>query len=139
MQAKVGLWEGCVDFPSRFARGRSCSDITDVIRQGGWERYTHPKKAPWWGYIYQFSFIARAVIHAGLHVNWLLLTPAENERAEKAAIDSMENCLADAYLKLAKAQNYQLVVVLHPMLSELESNSFSLQPLAVRLRQIKKL
>ena len=111
------------------------SDMTDVIKAGGWERYDHTKRAPWWGYIYQFSFVARAVAHATMHVNWLLLTPAQNEKADKEALEKLEKCLTENYLALAREQHFQLVVVLHPMLSELEENRFPLQPLFTQLQQ----
>ncbi len=38
-------------------------DITDVIKLGGFDRYTNYVEGPWWNFIYQFSYISRAIIH----------------------------------------------------------------------------
>ncbi len=112
------------------------TDISDVVKIGGWERYNHHRLAPWYAYIYQFSFIARAIIQQVHPVNWLFLTDEENHQEEIKAINTLERCIKEDYVKLSKEQNFKLIVVLHPMLSELEQNDFLLQPLAVKLQSI---
>lgn len=106
------------------------TDITDVIKLGGWERYTAYKSPPWWGYIYQFSYITRAFMHGVFHVNWLLLTPEEIKMEEQKAIRLLYECILDNYVPLAKKHDIQLKVVLHPMFEELSDNSFRLSILS---------
>jgi hypothetical protein len=102
------------------------TDITDVIRQGGFERNKQFPSPPWWTFIYQFSTIFRAIIHTFHPVNWLLLTESENYHAERVAINKLEKCLTNEFQSLSNQNNFQIIVVLHPLLSELESNKFSL-------------
>jgi lysophospholipase L1-like esterase len=110
------------------------TDITDIIRLGGFERYSHSVKGPWWGYIYQFSFIARAAIYIAHPMNWLLLNRAENIKAEKKGIEILKKCITEEYFKLSKENEFKLIIVLHPTQNELEENTFSLTELDRKLR-----
>ena len=111
------------------------TDITDVIRQGGFERNEYSPNCPWWTRIYQFSYIFRAIIHTFHSVNWLLLTESEYQHEEAEALRKIENCIRNEFLGLSKKNDFQLIVVLHPLLSELESNQFILTKLEDKLKK----
>ena len=118
----------------------NCTDISEIVELGGWERFNNNhRKIPWYAYIYQFSFITRAVVHIMHPINWLFLTHEEYREAEKDAFEILEQCIAGDYLKLSREQNFKLIVVLHPVLSELEQNSFLLQPLAAKLQKLPEI
>ena len=100
------------------------TDIDDVIKSGGWERFSDSgalvcRPHPWWYLMYQSSVIARYVIH--YHRNWLLLNDKEYESEKRNAIEKIENCLMHDYLKLAHEHNFKLIAVIHPLRDELES------------------
>lgn len=114
------------------------TDITDVIKYGGFERYTHPKDAPWWAYIYQFSYIHRALMHAIYNTNWLLLTPEENRIAETKAMEKIVDCINNYYIPLATQHQFELIIVLHPMLNELEKNEFQLSEYTHNVHALSK-
>ena len=125
--------------PNKVFVAVNTTDITDVIKAGGWERNTTPKRPPWWAYIYQFSFITRAVIHATKKTDWLFLSAEQYKQEEKMALEKIKQCIVHDYYGLSKENNFELVVILHPMLGELENNSFALQPLANQLRRYPKI
>ena len=72
-------------------------------------------------------------------INWLFLTDEEYREAEKDAFEILEQCIVGDYLKLSREQNFKLIVVLHPVLSELEQNNFLLHPLAVKLQKLPEI
>ncbi|MBP6730410.1 MAG: SGNH/GDSL hydrolase family protein [Chitinophagales bacterium] len=110
------------------------SDITDIIALGGKERYTHTSiletAGPRWEFFYSFSYIFRALAKSVLHTDGLLLTPAQRIREENLALKKIEHCVLNDYKNLAAQYNFKLVVVLHPVQTELENKEFSLQKLA---------
>lgn len=112
----------------------NATDIDDVVHSGGWERYSASneivlKSRPWWFPLYQCSFIARYIIHGPLHLNSRLLTDEQEKAESKIAIAKLQHCIADDYLKLARKHHFKLVVVMSPMLRELDNSRFELQPL----------
>ncbi len=116
------------------------TDITDIIKNGGTpDSYVTDKRVPWWGYIYQFSYITRAFMHGAYKTNWLLLTPDEYENEKRRAMDKIFLCIRNEYLKLSTRHSFRLLVVLHPMQPELEKGEFPLQPLAAKLASQKDL
>jgi lysophospholipase L1-like esterase len=116
----------------------SSEDIADVVHAGGWERYNAHgervlKPRPWWFPVYQCSFIARHLIHSLGHLNYELLTDQEFDRESQIAINKIEKCVTVNYANLAKTHNFKLVVVVNPMLSELETSDFKFKQLTEHL------
>ena len=116
------------------------TDIGDIAIKGGKERYhlssnSLSLKTFIIDYFYGFSFIARTIIHDFMKLNHFFLSSAEYSIKEKQAINYIYDILINDSSLLAKKFNFTLLVVLHPLLYELENNSF---PLLHLYNQINK-
>ncbi len=116
------------------------TDVYDVIKNGGWERFSADNKLqarprPWWYILYQCSPIARYIIYIGR--NWLLLTPEEYKKEEDLALQKIIACVLNDYKPLADSCRFKLVVFAHPMLEELTDDNFVLQQMVDSLETSK--
>lgn len=115
------------------------SDIADVMVRGGFERFTDGtiryNKAPWWEFFYSFSYLFRGLVHSLTDINYLLLTSEQDRAARADALSKIKECITTDYKNLAAQHGFKLVVVLHPLLDELQNNKFLLDGLARQLQQ----
>lgn len=107
------------------------SDITEVAARGGYERFStdstvNIKSGPCWEPLYGASIIFRLVIHRVLHYNQSLIKLKEVDAVNNKAIALIDQAI-DSMQQIAVANNFELVVVYHPLLRELREkhNSFA--------------
>ena len=96
------------------------TDIGDVLVRGGNERFCPNgnlsyNAAPWWEPIYSVSFVFRLIMHNALKLNYLLLTPEQEQIQKQDAANKMALLLKNEILPWAKSRNIPVLVVLIPM------------------------
>ncbi|MEM7022726.1 MAG: hypothetical protein AAF637_09030 [Pseudomonadota bacterium] len=104
------------------------SDVTDVIRRGGKERFLddgslRAAKPPADEWLYELSHFYRFIKMALLGYDWLHLRRSERERKIADAVDHLALTIADAR-DLGVKEGFELVVVLHPMRHELTNGDY---------------
>lgn len=114
------------------------SDLGDVRIRGGMERYradgtVRYRRAPWWEPLYQISHLVRLVVHSVFGYGTDLMKPEEWDSEMARALEHLIDAVG-AFERLARARGFELVIVLHPLQWELESDWWSLAPLASRLQ-----
>ncbi len=115
------------------------SDIADIIVRGGKERFDNGtvtySKGPWWEFFYSFSYIFRNLIHSIFDLNYLLLSEKEYETKKSISLEKIKNTVFNDYKKLAKKNNFKLMIILHPTQQELENKNFPLKMLSQQFTQ----
>jgi hypothetical protein len=79
--------------------------------------------APWWDLLYGASYIVRHVVHDVLGYTWLLLSPADLDRARQMAMAQLQGVLGDL-AKLARERGAVPVLVVNPHEFELTADSY---------------
>jgi hypothetical protein len=108
------------------------TDIEDVMMKGGKERYDsngnfRSRSIPWFDFFYSFSYIARHIAHNIFHYNYFLMTEERLQIEQKIARKKIYSLITEDYRRLAENHKFKLVVVLHPLLWELNNNDFTLE------------
>ena len=113
--------------PKTVVVSTNTSDIDDIIIRGGMERFKADstmrfKASPWWEPLYATSFIARALFHAVLHIDWTLLTKEQKKQATQRAVAISAETIGK-FSELAQQHHFKLVVMLNPLVHEMKSIS----------------
>jgi len=108
----------------------NASDINDIAERGGYERFASNGEvslndSPWWEPIYGSSIIFRMVVRNVFHYTFNLVPENEEKQRKLKAADKLVDAV-EGFQQLSKTNNFKLVVVLHPMLDELQNNKFEL-------------
>ncbi len=108
----------------------NASDINDIAERGGYERFAANGEvsltgSPWWEPIYGASIIFRMVVRNVFHYTFNLVPEKEEVQRKVKAADKLVDAI-EGFNQLSKASKFKLVVVLHPMLNELQGNKFEL-------------
>ncbi len=119
------------------------TDINDIILRGGENRYLtketiQVRKPPFWEHLYAISFIFRVVIHDVLDYNRVFMRPTEYVEAKQEA----ENIIIQQikrFQKKAKAEGFQFAVIAHPMIYEIQEESYRIADLVQQLENMPSL
>jgi hypothetical protein len=102
------------------------TDIGDVLVRGGNERFCPNgnlsyNPAPWWEPLYSVSFVFRLIMHNALKLNYLLLTPEEEQIRKQAAADKMTALLKNEIVPWANSHGVPVLVVLIPLYPDISA------------------
>ncbi len=109
------------------------SDISDIVRRGGEERFTKDgstigRKAPFNEWLYGHSHLYRFYLHRILGYDLMTFAAPKDKRSEEShALEIITNKLFE-FKALAEASNSNLLVVFHPSHGELTYGHFGLAP-----------
>jgi lysophospholipase L1-like esterase len=107
------------------------TDITDYIWRGGMERFQDGKlkyrKGPLWEFVYQFSYLFRAIIHEWAGHNWMLLNEKQMQLLTAQAYEALTDLIREEFMPIAAETGAQVAVFIHPMRSEIEAGNPALQ------------
>ncbi len=103
-------------------------EASDLMVRGGMERFrpdgtVQYRKPPSWEWLYASSHIARLVVHRLLGYDYLFLKPEQRAAEYSRAISLLAESVG-LFKDLAEAHHFHLLIVCHPLRSELESGSF---------------
>lgn len=101
------------------------SDIIDIVSRGGMERFgadgtVAPPRQPKTEWLFERSHLFRLLVMEFLGYDWLLLTPRERRELNQDAIDQLAD-IAGRFQTLGEANDFDVLVVLHPQLYELRN------------------
>lgn len=106
------------------------TDIIDIIKRGGSERYDTTKpfvnKNPWWNDIYGASYLFRFFIHKVLQKNRLFLTQKQAEAEKKIAEGHIIETIKK-FQSFSKKNGVGICFVMMPMRAETQSKTYELQ------------
>lgn len=113
------------------------SDINDIASRGGDERFQSNKvkyknNAPWWEYIYSFSFITRVILNNYFHTNPIIYAEAKDREINYLKI--MYDKIIE-YKKYCDASGIQFVLVITPVLRELFSEYYYFDNLVMEIKK----
>lgn len=116
----------------------NATDIDNVRTRGGMERFGPNgtivyRPGPGWEWLYGTSYIARHIAHDVLDYNWYLVKRSEMAAVESQSIEVLYDGLM-LFQEIARAHEFELVIVVHPLREDLDNDSLPLSPLVERLR-----
>jgi lysophospholipase L1-like esterase len=111
------------------------SDVYDVVVRGGNERFLPDGTVrfadpPWGEWFFARSHVYRAVVSL-LGYDWLGLSPSEHIVETGKAVELLKSIVSD-YRGLADRENCRFLVILHPDLSELSSQTYAFDAVALK-------
>lgn len=119
------------------------TDIDDIIIKGGMERFkpdstVQYNQGPRWESIYATSFIARAILHTVLDLDWTLLSIEKKKLAEQQAINTITKTIESA-ARLAQLKQFKLIVTLNPIQYEVSTEPLRYSQLSKELSSVKSI
>ena len=119
------------------------SDIMDIIIRGGEERFGDNgeifyKEAPRYEWLYGISFIFRHITHDIFKYNYLFLSEEENKKQELQAIERIYS-IVFKFQDLSLQNNFDFVVVFHPLYWEVEQEGFNFSNLIKLINEKHKI
>lgn len=101
------------------------SDINDVISRGGMERFgadgtVVPPRQPKIEWLFEHSHLFRLLAMDVLGYDWLLLTTQERQAFKQDAIERLAD-VAIRFQALSEANDFDVLVVMHPKMYELKN------------------
>jgi hypothetical protein len=111
----------------------SANDLWDLCDRGGFERYRPDgsivlKPGPSWEWVYAVSYIVRHVMHDVMGYDRLLRRTQARRTCEDSGREVLRTAV-DRSSRLAEAVGFSLVVVIHPMVFEIETGTHALDNL----------
>jgi hypothetical protein len=115
------------------------SDVGEIIIRGGKERFHNNsmsyKKAPWQEFFYSFSFIYRGIHNAAARNNFIFMSNRQYDKEKAIATEKIRTLIKEDFKNLAREYGFKLVVVFHPIQSQLERNERPLAGLSQAFKQ----
>jgi lysophospholipase L1-like esterase len=105
------------------------TDVGDIISRGVEERKNIHNgyiegRGPWWEYLYGSSYIVRLIVMNGLHYNWELLSPKQQEEEKNYALNAIAASIRN-FEQLAREKHFSFLLVIQPLQNELKENVLS--------------
>jgi lysophospholipase L1-like esterase len=98
------------------------TDLYEFTTRGGFERFkdgnkVEYRKAPWFEFLYAYSYVARRIVHDAYHYDYMFLTPPEHDKMQQVAIEKTLAAI-DSFNLLCRAGKIGFGMVFHPMGNE---------------------
>ncbi len=115
------------------------SDGFDMIARGGRERFRSDgtvafRPGPGWEWLYASSFIVRHIVHDLADYDRRLLGPRDREQRTREGLEQIRAAV-HAMHGLAEAHGFRLLVVFHPVPTEIIRETLTLGPLVESLKE----
>lgn len=115
------------------------SDIIDAVVRGGMERFQEDgsvkyKNGPWFEPLFGMSHLFRLIMLNVFNYDWYLIRRNEREELEQKALDLIYSGIL-MFEKVSQEETFDLLIVFHPLLYEVESEEFPFHGLIQRLEK----
>ncbi len=112
------------------------SDLSEVIVKGGFKRFQPESTvkinpAPWWEVIYEHSFLFRAVMAGAFQYDSYLLIPKSDIHQKFTESADSLMVAVDSIKSLCDKNGVPLLLVFHPTLREIETDSLYLDKVLI--------
>lgn len=109
------------------------SDLEDIITRGGTERFlpdstVQYKSGPWWQFAFARMHLVRLWVQGYLRLDFLFMTKPQHDAETQKAIHTLETCI-DSFATLCTQNNTRLLLVFHPIKTEVENGRMSCAPI----------
>lgn len=115
------------------------SDIIDAVVRGGMERFQEDgsveyNSGPWFEPLFGMSHLFRLLMLDVFNYDWYLIRRSEREELEQKALDLIYSGIM-MFEKVSQEEGFDLLIVFHPLLNEVENEEFPFHGLIQRLEK----
>lgn len=116
-------------YPDLVILSINSSDVFDIGFRGGFERFkdddTVGVPPPSWEWIYMLSHVTRLIVHSLLNYSEYLI-PNQIHEQNRARFVEIANETVSKFIVLSKVYDFDVVVVIQPVLSDFQLNEYAL-------------